>query len=63
MNKTLLIIICDFLLISVLALVDFNPSVEEALVDTQSLRDEAAEEMLELLQLSLEHENSQRKEV
>lgn len=63
MNKTLLIIICDFLLISVLALVDFNPSVEEALIDTQSLRDEAAEEMLELLQLSLEHENSQRKEV
>ncbi len=63
MNKTLLIIICDFLLISVLALVDFNPSVEEALIDTQSLRDEAAEEMLELLQLSLEHESSQRKQI
>ena len=63
MNKTLLIIICDFLLISILALVEFNPSVEEALVDDQSLKEEAAEEMLELLQLSLEHESSQRREV
>jgi len=62
-NKSLLIIICDFLLISVLALVDFKPSVEEALIDKQSLRDDAAEEMLELLQLSLEHESAQRKEV
>jgi septal ring factor EnvC (AmiA/AmiB activator) len=62
-NKTLLIIICDFLLISILALVEFNPSVEEALVDDQSLKEEAAEEMLELLQLSLEHESSQRREV
>ena len=63
MNKTLLIIICDFLLISILALVEFNPGVEEALVDEQSLRDEATEEMLELLQLSLEHESSQRREI
>lgn len=63
MNKTLLIIICDFLLISVLALVEFKPSVEEALIDTKALRDESAEEMLELLQLSLEHENAQRQEV
>ena len=63
MNKTLLIIICDFLLISILALVEFKPSVEEQLVDEKSLRDEAAEEMLELLQLSLEHENAQRREI
>ncbi|MEX0326097.1 MAG: hypothetical protein AB3N33_08425 [Puniceicoccaceae bacterium] len=63
MNKTLLIIICDFLLISILALVEFKPSIEEQLVDEKSLRDEAAEEMLELLQLSLEHESSQRKEI
>jgi hypothetical protein len=62
-NKTLLIIICDFLLISVLALVEFKPSVEEALVDTQSMREDAAEEMLELLQLSLEHESLQREEI
>ena len=35
MNKTLLIIICDFLLISILALVEFKPSIEEQLVDAQ----------------------------
>ena len=63
MNKTLLIVICDFLLISILALVEFNPSVEEALVDQQSLKEEAAEEMLELLQLSLQHEASQRRQI
>ena len=63
MNKTLLIIICDFLLISILALVEFKPEVEQALADEQELRDQAAEEMLELLQLSLEHESAQREEV
>jgi hypothetical protein len=62
-NKTLLIIICDFLLISILALVEFKPSVEEALVDKQALKEDAAEELLELLQLSLEHESSQRRQV
>lgn len=63
MNKTLLIIICDFLLISILALVEFKPAVEVDAVDEQALRDQAAEEMLELLQLSLEHESAQRREV
>lgn len=63
MNKSLLLIICDFLLISILALVEFKPEVEVDMVDEQELRDQAAEEMLELLQLSLEHENAQRKEV
>jgi hypothetical protein len=62
-NKTLLIIICDFLLISILALVEFKPSTDQPLVDDQALREQAAEEMLELLQLSLEHENSQREEI
>lgn len=63
MNKTLLIIICDFLLISILALVEFKPEVKTEVVDEEALRDEAAEEMLELLQLSLEHESAQRSEV
>ncbi|MGC9451528.1 MAG: hypothetical protein ACP5I4_08780 [Oceanipulchritudo sp.] len=63
MNKSLLIIICDFLLISILALVEFKPEVEQAMVNEQQLRNQAAEEMLELLQLSLEHENAQREEV
>jgi hypothetical protein len=62
-NKSLLIIICDFLLISVLALVEFKPDIEVAGVDPQALRQQAAEEMLELLQLSLDHENAQRREV
>jgi hypothetical protein len=63
-NKTLLIIICDFLLISILALVEFKPQVEEAMeVDPQALRENAAEEMLELMQLSLEHEAAQRESV
>lgn len=63
MNKSLLIIICDFLLISVLALVEFKPQTEIDSVDPQSIRQQAAEEMLELLQLSLEHENAQRETV
>jgi len=62
-NKTLLLIICDFLLISVLALVEFEPNVEIEEVDENALREEAAEEMLELMQLSLEHENQQRAQV
>lgn len=63
MNKTLLIIICDFLLISILALVEFKPEVEVEEVDEQVLKEQAADEMLELLQLSLEHEAAQREEV
>ena len=63
MNKSLLLIICDFLLISILALVEFKPEVDVTVVSEQELRDQAAEEMLELLQLSLEYENSQREEV
>jgi hypothetical protein len=59
-NKTLLIIICDFLLISILALVEFKPQVEIAEPDSAELKENAAEEMLELLQLSLEQENAER---
>jgi hypothetical protein len=62
-NKTLLIIICDFLLISILALVEFRPELEPGGIDEQALRENAAEEMLELLQLSLEHEAAQRQSV
>lgn len=63
MNKTLLIIICDFLLISILALVEFKPQVEVKEPDAAALRENASEEMLELLQLSLEQENAERKAV
>lgn len=63
MNKTLLIIVCDFLLISILALVEFKPNLESEMVDEQTLRNRASEEMLELLQLSLEHESAQREAI
>ncbi len=63
MNKTLLLIICDFLLISILALVEFKPTVEPEVVDDDALRNDSAEEMLELMQLSLELENQEREEV
>ncbi|NBD37465.1 MAG: hypothetical protein GVY10_02720 [Verrucomicrobia bacterium] len=63
MNKTLLIIICDFLLISILALVEFKPETAPEEVDEAELREDASEEMLELLQLSLENETQQREEL
>lgn len=63
MNKTLLIIICDFLLISILALVEFKPETAPDEVDEAELREDASEEMLELLQLSLENETQQREEL
>lgn len=63
MNKTLLLIICDFLLISILALVKFEPEVED---DTQkqqeNLQEDAEREMVELLELSLDNEARRRKE-
>jgi len=62
-NKTLLLIICDFLLISILALVEFEPETEPEKVDEAELREDASEEMLELLQLSLENESQQREDL
>lgn len=63
MNKTLLIIICDFLLISILALVEFKPQIEVREPDAAALKESAADDMLELLQLSLEQENAERKAI
>lgn len=63
MNKTLLIIICDFLLISILALVEFKPQVDITEPDASEIKENAADEMLELLQLSLEQENAERQAV
>ncbi len=63
MNKTLLLIICDFLLISVLALVEFDapedappPAEEEA----PQIDEGVNADMIELLQLSLEDEAARR---
>lgn len=63
MNKTLLLIICDFLLISILALVEFKPEAAPEAVDEAALREDSAEEMLELMELSLNHEANQRSQL
>ncbi len=62
MNKSILLIICDFLLLSMLALVDFDATREPAPeLDTAPAVDEGMQDdMLELLQLSLESEAAQR---
>jgi hypothetical protein len=59
-NKTVLIIICDFLLISILAMVEFKPSETIPEVDPESVREDASEELLELMQLSLQNEEARR---
>lgn len=63
MNKTLLLIICDFLLISILALVEFKTDELDPLVEEDQVIQNSAGELLELLQLSLEHENQQRQNI
>lgn len=56
MNKSLLIIICDFLLISILAMVEFEPAdAATDAVDPAAVNQAASRDMLELLELSLEH--------
>lgn len=60
MNKTLLLIICDFLLISILALAEFRPAEMPDAVNEQAVVENSADDMLELLKLSLENEQQQR---
>ena len=62
MNKALLLIICDFLLISVLAMVDFDTPEEDAPPpdSTPEIQEGMTADMIELLQLSLESEEAQR---
>jgi len=56
MNKTFLLIICDFLLISVLALVEFNPEEEAEPPVEEVVRQGSSDDLVEVLQLSLEQE-------
>jgi hypothetical protein len=63
MNKSLLLVICDFLLLSVLALVKFDAPEEPDPVDQQEEQysEGVNEDMTELFRLSLEEEAERRK--
>lgn len=65
MNKSLLLVICDFLLLSVLALVKFDAPEEPDPVDQQEEAYESGvnEDMTELFRLSLEEEAAQREKL
>lgn len=62
MSKTLLLVICDFLLISVLALVRFDSPEEEVIETADQVKTEAgiSDDINELLRISLEHEQAER---
>lgn len=62
MNKTLMLVICDFLLLSMLALARFDPPEEtpEATLDATASSETAEAELIELLEESLESELSSR---
>lgn len=62
MNKTLMLVICDFLLLSMLALARFDPPEETptTTLDATASSATAEEELIELLQESLESEQSSR---
>lgn len=61
MNKTLLLIICDFLLISILALVEFKPLDEPDLVVDEAAESGMERDLVEVLRLSLEDEAENRR--
>lgn len=60
MNKSLLLIICDFLLISVLALVKFEPAIETDPIVANQIEEGISEDLMDLLQSSLEFEALER---
>ena len=63
MNKSLLLIICDFLLISILALVEFKPpeAPEEVAREEAEAESGLERDLVEVLRLSLEGEAEQRR--
>ena len=62
MNKTLMLVICDFLLLSMLALARFDPPEEAATVtlDATASSETAEAELISLLEESLKSELSSR---
>ncbi len=65
MNKALLLIVCDFLLISILALVEFKvpEALEEMGQESVQLEEALGRDMVEVLRLSLENEARNRREL
>ncbi len=62
MNKTLLLIICDFLLISILALVEFKPDLTDVSTE-ETLLSQSDADLIEVLKLSLENEDMRSREL
>jgi hypothetical protein len=67
MNKSILLVICDFLILSLLALARFDkaepvnqPEQEQAVVESQV---KAGDDMVELLRMSLEAEQSEKQQL
>ncbi len=61
MNRSLLLIICDFLLLSLLPLARFDAPVEEETAEVESTPEATIEQdMIEVLRLSLESEREQQ---
>ena len=65
MNKTLMLVICDFLLLSMLALARFDPSEKapKPTLDATASADSAKAELIALLEQSLESEHSSRENI
>lgn len=66
MNKSLLVMICDFLLISILALVEFDVPEDEPTPQQQAevaAAEGQEQDMVEVLRLSLEEEEARRQEL
>ncbi|MEM7672440.1 MAG: hypothetical protein AAF212_03775 [Verrucomicrobiota bacterium] len=63
MNRSILLVICDFLLLSMLALARFDDPAEEPTVSDELIQTEQASpesELLELLELSLQEEQAKQ---
>ncbi len=67
MNRALLLIVCDFLLISLLALARFDSPKEDILVpesESEELQDNTDQDLIDVLKYSLEtEENENRREI
>ena len=68
MNKSILIVVCDFLIISILSLVDFDSGKAEQAAQEEQIAVEAVEnfsdaQLVDLLKMSLDKEREKRMEL
>ena len=68
MNKSILIVVCDFLIISILSLVDFDSGKAEEAIRETEVAVEAVEnfsdaQLVDLLKMSLDKEREKRIEL